>query len=56
MKQPSGHVSCGYTGREAKVVTLFEWLLTSLAKNRSTIQKQFCLGEVKQPLAKFTTG
>ena len=42
--------------REAKVCNLREWSLTSLAQNRPTIQKQFCLSEVKQPLAKFATG
>ena len=41
--------------REAKVGYFREWLFTSLTQNRPTIQKQFCLSEVKQPLAKFAT-
>ena len=41
---------------EANVGNFREWSLTTLAQNRLTIQKQFCLSEVKQPLAKFASG
>ena len=41
---------------EAKVANLRKWSLTSLAQNRPTTKQQFCLREVKQQLAKFTTG
>ena len=42
--------------RKAKVTNLREWSLRSIAQNKPTIQQQFCLREVKQPLAGFTTG
>ena len=41
--------------RKARVDNFHGWLLTSLAQNRLTIQKQICLSEIKQPLAKFVT-
>ena len=44
-----------YPGREAKVGNFRKWLLTSLAQNRLIIYQQFCVREVKQPLAKFAT-
>ena len=31
-------------------------MLTSLAQNRPTARQQFCLSEVKEPVAKFATG
>ena len=37
------------------VGNLRELSLTSLAQNRPTIHKQFCLSDVKQPLAKIVT-
>ena len=49
-------ISVMVTGRETKVGNLREWSLTSLSQNRPTIQKQSCLSEAKQPLAKFATG
>ena len=36
-----------------KVANLREWSLTSLVQNEPTVQKHFCLSEVKQPLVKF---
>ena len=45
--------------REAKVPNVREWSFMSRAQNKPTIQKQFCLSQVKhykQPLAKMATG
>ena len=46
-------MTCVYTGREAKVSNLREWLLSSFVHNRPTIQQQFCQSEIKQPVVTF---
>ena len=48
-------LKCVYTRRKAKLGNFRGWSLTSLAQNRLTIHQQFCLSEVKQPLAKIAT-
>ena len=44
---------CVYAEHKTNVGKFRKW---SLTQNRPTILKQFCVGEVEQPLAKFVTG